>query len=63
MSWIVLLVLIAFMFAIAYALYTRTGSGINPRADHDESKEAAESPELNPQEEGEGDAFERHGTK
>jgi len=63
MSWIVLLVTIAFVFAIAYALYTRTGSGINPRHDDTKTQEAEESDELEPQQEGEADDFERHGTK
>ena len=63
MSWIVLLVAIAFMFAVAYALYTRTGSGINPRHDEDKTREAEESDELEPQLEGEADEFETHGTK
>ena len=59
MSWIVLLVLIAFMFAIAYALYTRTGSGINPRARRRRVDRRRRSPpSSNPQQEGEGDEFE-----
>jgi hypothetical protein len=64
MSGIVLLVLIVFVFAIAYGLYTRKGSGINPRPwDGSDGAPGAEGrEEVSGHDRGEGSALAQHGT-
>lgn len=61
---IVLAVLIMFVFAIAYGLYTRKGSGINPRPwDGSEGAPGAEGrEEVSGHDQGEGSALAQHGT-
>lgn len=63
-SLIVLGVLIVFAFAIAYGLYTRKGSGIDPRPwDGSEGAPGAEGPEeVRGHDMGEGSALSQHGT-
>jgi hypothetical protein len=63
-SFIVLAVLVVFAAAIVYGLYTRGGSGINPRPwDGSDGAPGAEGrEELSGRDEGEGSALAQHGT-
>jgi hypothetical protein len=63
-SLIVLGVLVVMVFAVAYGLYTRTGSGINPRPwDGSEGAPGAKGPEeISGDDQGEGSALAQHGT-
>jgi hypothetical protein len=63
-SLIVLGVLIVMVFAVAYGLYTRTGSGINPRPwDGSEGAPGAKGrEEVSGDDQGEGSALAQHGT-
>lgn len=56
--------LIVFLIVLIYSLYTRQGSGINPRPwDGGEGAEGAKGPEeLSGRDEGEGSALQTHGT-
>jgi hypothetical protein len=61
---IVLLVVVVFVFAIAYGLYTREGSGINPRPwDGSDGAPGAEGrEEVSGHDRGEGSTLAQHGT-
>ena len=63
-SFILLAVLGIFVVAIIYALFTRSGSGINPRPwDGSGGAPGAKGPEeLSGRDEGEGSALAQHGT-
>jgi hypothetical protein len=63
-SLIVLAVLIVLVFVIAYGLYTRKGSGINPRPwDGSGGAPGAEGrEEVSGHDQGEGSALAQHGT-
>lgn len=63
-SFIVLAVLVVFVAAIVYALFTRQGSGIDPRPwDGSGGAPGAKGPEeLSGRDEGEGSALDQHGT-
>ena len=55
--------LIVMVVAVIYGLYTRRGSGINPRPyDGTEAPGAKGREELSGRDEGEGSAFNQHGT-
>ncbi len=64
MSLVVVAVLLILVAAIIYGLYTRQGSGINPRPwDGSEGAPGAEGrEELSGRDEGEGSALAQHGT-
>ena len=61
---LVLTVLVLFVFAIAFGLYTRKGSGINPRPwDGSGGAPGAKGrEEVSGHDQGEGSAFAQHGT-
>jgi hypothetical protein len=63
-SFILLAVLIVLVGATVYGLYTRTGSGINPRPwdGSQGAPGAAGREELSGQDEGEGSVLAQHGT-
>jgi hypothetical protein len=63
-SGIVLAVLVILVIAVIYGLYTRQGSGINPRPwDGSEGAPGAEGrEELSGRDEGEGSTLAQHGT-
>ncbi|CAN5439516.1 hypothetical protein BH20ACT15_BH20ACT15_06840 [soil metagenome] len=66
-SWIVLAVLIVFVFVVAYSLFTRLGSGMNPRHDegeyHSGGSEDGDEAEESDENREEGAALKTHGTK
>ena len=64
MSGIVVAVLVILVIATIYSLYTRQGSGINPRPWHgSEGAPGAEgAEELSGRDEGEGSTLAQHGT-
>lgn len=60
---ILVLVLIVLTGAVIYGMYTRQGSGINPRPhDGSEAPGAEGREELSGRDEGEGSALSQHGT-
>lgn len=64
MSLIVLLVLIVMVPALAYALFTVNGSGINTHRFNSQSAPGSRGPgEPSGKDQGEGSAFEQHGTR
>jgi hypothetical protein len=63
MSWIVISVGFAFALAVAFALYTRRGSGINPRHDPEKTLETEKSAEFDPQQPGDVNPFDEHGPR
>lgn len=64
-SWIFLVVILLILVGVIYGFYTRKGSGIDQHPHNAESQApgAKGSSEISGKDEGEGSAFDTHGTR